>query len=80
MRLGADPTPAYRPHLRLVVDNGHKPKDRRIYVTGEEIRRTTQPRRRWNPWKLLGNVAMMVAVALSMSVLVWAGVAWLTGW
>jgi hypothetical protein len=60
-----------RIHLRL-VDNSH--------ITDADIRRAMRPRRRWNPWKLLGNMAMMVFASLSMSVLVWAGVVWLTGW
>jgi hypothetical protein len=83
MRLGT--TPALEPErrLRLVVDNGQvnrRPKDFRLYVTRGEICNILRPRRRWNPWKLVGNLAMIVFASLSMSVLVWAGVVWLTGW
>jgi hypothetical protein len=64
-------------HLRLVVDN-RRPKDFRMYISPEEIRRG--PRKRFNWRRLAGNVAMIVVASLSMSVLVWAGVVWLTGW
>ena len=54
-----------------------QPNSRTLYLTGAEIRGAVSPRKRWNPWKLAGNLAEAIATVAVALVLGVVFVAWI---